>query len=120
MKRVLKILVFTLISILIVFYGLGMYSQTKSPAGLLNGKLIACPTKPNCVSSEASPSDEHAIAAIELSSSMTDDPTDKLRAIIELHGGEVLITRDNYLAAIFTSKTFKFVDDVEFRIDFGS
>lgn len=120
MKRVLKILVLLPIAIVVIFFGLGMYSQTKSPIGIQNGQLSACPSKPNCVSSESSPSDQHAIEAIELSTKMTDDPTGKLRLIIQNLGGEVLIARDNYLASTFTSELFRFVDDVEFRIDTGS
>lgn len=120
MKRVLKILVLLPIAITVVFFGLGMYSQTKTPIGIQNGQLAACPSKPNCVSSESSPSDQHAIAAIELGTKMTDDPLGQLRNIVQSMGGEVLIARDNYLASTFTSQLFRFVDDVEFRIDTGS
>jgi uncharacterized protein (DUF1499 family) len=40
-----------------------------------------------------------------------------VKKVIQEMGGQVLIERDSYIAATFTSTLFKFVDDVEIRID---
>lgn len=43
-----------------------------------------------------------------------------MREVIELLGGDVNYSDDNYMAATFTSDLFRFVDDVEFRVDQSS
>ncbi len=120
MKRLLFGLVILITLVIIVFFAMGLYSETGSPPGLANGQLAACPDKPNCVSSESSPSDSHSIAAFSVTPSMGDEPLLKVKEVIELLGGDVNYSDENYLASTFTSDLFGFVDDVEFRADQGS
>lgn len=101
------------------FFGLGLYSQTGSPPGLVAGKLQPCPAKPNCVSSESAPSDQHAIAALELTVPPGADPMAKVRDAVKLLGGDVIQSNETYLASTFSSSIFGFVDDVEFRREAG-
>jgi uncharacterized protein (DUF1499 family) len=86
--------------------------------GVNNGKLTACLTTPNCVSSQAPPSDsQHAIAPIQMSG---DVPTTMatLRSVIQaMPRTNIIKETNNYLYVEFTSKLMKFVDDVEFYLD---
>ena len=120
MKRALLSLIVLVTLVIVVFLGLGLYSETGSPPGLTNGQLAPCPSKPNCVSSESAPSDKHSIAALPITAGMGKEPLLKVREVIELLGGDVNYSDDNYLAATFTSDLFRFVDDVEFRVDQSS
>jgi len=75
--------------VIVVFFGLGLYSETGAPLGLANGQLAPCPNKPNCVSSESSPSDDHSIAALPITPGMGEEPLLKVKEVIELLGGDV-------------------------------
>lgn len=44
----------------------------------------------------------------------------RIKQAVAQTGGVVVQTTDSYLAATYTSSFFKFVDDVEFRLDQGS
>ena len=83
--------------------------------GVNNGQLKACPSTPNCVSSQAPNSDkEHAIAPFTYSGSAT-DAINRLKTIIEgMERSKINEVSDNYLYAEFSSKIMGFVDDVEF------
>lgn len=120
MKRALLGLIMLITVVFVTFFAMGMYSETGSAPGLSNGKLAPCSSKPNCVSSESAPSDKHAIEALPITAAMGKEPLLKVREVIELLGGDVNYSDDNYMAATFTSDLFRFVDDVEFRVDQSS
>lgn len=120
MKRLLFGLVILTTLVIISFFAMGLYSETGAPPGLTNGQLAACPKKPNCVSSESSPSDNHSIPAISTTAAMGKEPLLKVKEAMELLGGNVNYSDDKYLAGTFKSDLFGFVDDVEFRADQGS
>jgi uncharacterized protein (DUF1499 family) len=91
---------------------LGWQSQSPPGLGLLNGHLQPCSDKPNCVSSEAEKGDKlHVIAPF----SGTD--WQGLRRVIEASGGKIVLDHGAYMHATFTSSLFRFVDDVELRLD---
>lgn len=84
--------------------------------GIFEEKLRGCPSSPNCVSSFA-PDEKHKIAALKYSASKV-EMLARLKSVIEkMEGAKIVIERDNYLYAEFTSKLFRFVDDVEFLFD---
>jgi uncharacterized protein (DUF1499 family) len=120
MKRASLGLIVLITLVITVFFGLGLYSETGTRSGLSNGQLTPCPDKPNCVSSESAPSDDHSIAAFPITPSMGEEPLLKVKEVIELLGGDVSFSSDQYMASTFTSDLFGFVDDVEFRLDQGS
>lgn len=120
MKKALLGLIILITIVIIAFFAMGLYSETGTAPGLANGQLAPCPNKPNCVSSESSPSDNHSIPAISISPTMGEEPLLKVKEVIELLGGDVNYSDDNYLASTFTSDLLGFVDDVEFRVDQGS
>lgn len=90
----------------------------KRPAniGIVSGKLAACPSSPNCVSSFSQDA-EHKIEPLTYTSSQSEAMA-KLKGAIESLGKTKIITAtDNYLYAEFTSALMGFVDDVEFLLD---
>jgi uncharacterized protein (DUF1499 family) len=81
----------------------------------VDGRLTACPAKPNCVNSEFSDDGEHRIAPLVVPPGT--EAMSWLREAVNAAGGTVVSEAENYLAATFTSRLFGFVDDVEFRIE---
>ena len=81
---------------------------------LVDGKLRACPDSPNCVSSES----DNASSRVEPLTFQ--DPPEKawsnLKETLHEMGGKIQEDREGYLWATFTSRVFRFVDDVEFRM----
>ncbi len=87
--------------------------QRPSNLGIVEGRLAACPTSPNCVSSQAADPD-HAIAPLPLVGS-PEAAIAKLAAIVQQQKRTRIVTQtENYLYAEFTSAIMGYVDDVEF------
>jgi uncharacterized protein (DUF1499 family) len=80
--------------------------------GVTNGRLAPCRRTPNCVSSQADPSDaEHYIAPLR-------GTMEGVRKAVEsLPRATIISEKQNYLYAEFRSKLLGFVDDVEFFHD---
>ena len=109
---------FIIIAILIVaFIVIRSTPRTGEAPGLIEGMLSKCPDKPNCVCSEKYDDPSHYIDPIIIPQNITLDLFSLVKKVIQEMGGQVLIERDSYIAATFTSTLFKFVDDVEIRID---
>ena len=77
----------------------------------------ACPASPNCVSTRAEPADaEHRIATL----GFTGDAglaQQRLKAVVLAQPGAALVTeKTGYLHFVFTSRIFRFEDDVEFEV----
>lgn len=109
----MKILIIIVVLVLVVVVGgllyLGQKSGSGSAPGLQAGQLNACPSSPNCVSSEANTPQEQKV-----------DPLppgvwEQIPSVVAEMGGTVTRNDGNYIAAEFTSSLFKFTDDVEFR-----
>jgi uncharacterized protein (DUF1499 family) len=84
--------------------------------GVTDGKLLACPDSPNCVSSQSTDA-EHKIAPL----TYTGDPAKALadlKAVIEnMPRTKIIIAEGNYIYAEFTSAFMGYVDDVEFYLN---
>jgi len=84
--------------------------------GVTDGKLLACPDSPNCVSSQSTDA-EHKIAPL----GYIGDPAKALadlKAVIENMPRTKIITAEgNYIYAEFTSAFMGYVDDVEFYLN---
>lgn len=113
----MKILLVILLSL--IFCGLGYFiylgykSQNGITPGLLNGKLSPCSSKPNCICTEFPNDKTHYTQAIANSNL----DIKKVRLIIEGMDGKIIVFQDDYIAATFTSKLFRYVDDFEVRLD---
>ncbi|MCG2747884.1 MAG: DUF1499 domain-containing protein [Desulfobulbaceae bacterium] len=81
---------------------------------LVDGRLRPCPDKPNCVSSEEQRADAQ-VAPLAFQGPPAAAWQALKEAVLQT-GGEFRQEGDQYLWATFTSKVFRFVDDVEFRM----
>jgi len=86
--------------------------------------LSPCPESPNCVSSQAEPSDSHYIAPLSYHQSREGKTRNAGSAIEQvatvlstMKRVNIVSQTDRYLKAEFTSAIFRFVDDVEFLVD---
>jgi uncharacterized protein (DUF1499 family) len=80
--------------------------------GVRGGQLAPCKRSPNCVSSQASPSDlEHYIAPLHGGMQAL------RRALKAMPRVSVISETENYLYAEFRTALMRYVDDVEFYFD---
>lgn len=124
----LRLLVIILLSLLLatVFWlgatvafpgGMTMFAGKRpTNIGVQAGKLAACPSSPNCVSSQSLDA-EHKIEPLTYNST-TVEAMAQLKKVIESEERTKIISETpNYLYAEFASKLMGFVDDVEFYLD---
>jgi len=106
---------FNCISMVFLFSIISCASQAPVTIGLRDGKLVPCPNTPNCVSSE------HKGKRSEIEPLVfhgtPERAWEKLKAAIVSIGGDIEKDETTYLWATFRSKIFRFVDDVECRMD---
>jgi len=101
---------------LIAYIAMAIQSHKKPDnLGLHQGQLRPCPDSPNCVCSEShsQASQQHAIAPIKLA----DKGWERIKSIIIEQGGKIELDDGLYLHATFTTPVFRYVDDVELRLD---
>jgi len=84
--------------------------------GVVDGRLVPCPSASNCVCSEPS-SGEAAIPPLAFAG----EPDIALASLVEhlraLPRVELVSVEADYVHAVFKSALFRFPDDVEFRLD---
>jgi uncharacterized protein (DUF1499 family) len=84
--------------------------------GINNGKLLACPNSPNCVSSQGIDA-EHTVAPL----TYTGDPSKALESLKLIIGNmprtKIITAEGNYIYAEFSSALMGYVDDVEFYLN---
>ena len=112
-----QIVLYVLVPALIVLAMFAVFraSRGKPPVGMTDGRLAPCPGRPNCVSSEdgAGPSRVEPLP-------FTGEPQAAwvcLKRAVQGIGGAIEREDNGYIWAIFKSKLFRFVDDMEFRMD---
>jgi uncharacterized protein (DUF1499 family) len=81
--------------------------------GVNDGKLLACPDSPNCVSSQSTDA-EHGIAPLTFEGSPEDAIAKLQQVILNMPRTKIITVEGNYLYAEFTSAWMGYVDDVEF------
>ena len=116
-----KVLMDDIISLRIVLYIISsvlltVWSCVSNPpkVALVDGKLRPCPNSPNCVSSESDrPSSRVEPLTFQGPSEVA---WGGLKETIREMGGKIEEEHDGYLWATFTSRIFRFVDDVELRM----
>ena len=117
MKIVLIVMSILILAAFLGLYMLGLVSQSGKANGLVEGELTQCPDKPNCVCSEFDLDVKHYIEPIRISQDRLPEVLSRVQGAIHDMGGSIQVENDNYLAATFTSSLFRFVDDLEIRID---
>ena len=80
------------------------------------GQFSPCPDKPNCVSSKSSLS-LHKIDLLIYEGSPQEARKRLLNVIKSMPRTQISRDKDNFIHAEFTSKIFRFVDDVEFYFE---
>ena len=80
------------------------------------GQFAKCPDKPNCVSTK-SPISLHAIAPLTYKGSQEEAKLKLLEIIKSMPRTHVVTNKDHFLHIEFTSKIFRFIDDVEFYFE---
>lgn len=78
--------------------------------------LGPCPDKPNCVST-AEPNASHGVTPLPFHGTAKQTHDELVRLIGAMPGSAIVRTEDSYIHAMFTSRLFGFVDDVEFYLD---
>ena len=96
---------FVLISLVV----LAVRSHRPPPLGLVNGRLRPCPGPPNCVCTEDG-------TPLTFNDSPVQAWGRARQAVLNL-GGRIQTETNGYLHATFTTHVFRFVDDVELRLD---
>lgn len=82
--------------------------------GITNGKLSACPDKPNCVVSH-NYDEQHLIDALSYNSELPAAYKKLLGSIAQMPGSKVITKNERYIHAEFTSRIMRYIDDVEFH-----
>ena len=105
--------------VLVVIFAVAIYARTAAPPsdlGAVSGRLARCPESPNCVSSQAG-RESQKVAPIAYTG-------DAYAAMERLHDivaalprAQIIVSETDYLYVEFTSRVFRFVDDVEFLTD---
>jgi uncharacterized protein (DUF1499 family) len=88
-------------------------SGTIPKLGIVNGKLMPCPDTPNCVSSQTE-DESHFIEPINFIGTPQDAQVRLMQILEDLDRTTIYDVQENYIRVEFTSKIFRFVDDVEF------
>jgi len=115
MKAMVIIFVAVAILVLAAAFMLGIKSKQSPPPELVAGHLRDCPASPNCVCSEAAKNDTgHYIKPLPIRDGKS---WATMVAAIEKLGGHIVVNDGQYLHATFTSLLFRYVDDVEARLD---
>lgn len=84
--------------------------------GVVNGKLSACPNSPNCVSSQTTDKKRY-IEPLHYQDTLA-EARDRLVSVLGAMARTRIVTvKEDYIHAEFTSRLFRFVDDVEFYFD---
>jgi uncharacterized protein (DUF1499 family) len=120
--NILAVLVVAAVGLVLGGWAMGLFAG-RPPAnlGVKDGRLALCPRSPNCVASQGDPSDAtHFVAPIAIKG----DAQAGWRALRDAVAGtertKIVVEKDGYLRAEFTSKLIGFVDDVEFLLDAGA
>ena len=116
MKKYLKALGALVLIPSAVFAAMSVASRRTKPGGLRAGRLRACPDSPNCVVSETDQRPSVHVEPLPFDGA-PETALALLRDVVQRNGGTVREEKGDYLWATFTSRVFRFVDDVEFRLD---
>ena len=94
---------------------LSVVSRNQPATGLVDGRLRPCPSTPNCVNSE----DVGKPSYVEplLFKTSPENSWKIVKSAIQDMGGKIELENDGYLHATFMTAVFRFVDDVELRMD---
>jgi uncharacterized protein (DUF1499 family) len=117
LKILLVIIVALSLLVIVTLFVFSYMSQSGEAHGLAEGRLKQCPDKPNCVCSEFESDPVHYIEPLVMAAGDAAHVLPRLKTNVREMGGSIQVEKDDYLAVTFTSSIFRFVDDLEIRID---
>ena len=92
--------------------------QRPDNLGAKDGRLAPCKRSPNCVSSQADPSDgEHHIAPVAFKGTTVEAIVAAKRAIESMERSSIVRAERGYIYAEFRSELLGYVDDLELVFD---
>lgn len=116
MFRWIIILLVVLLAACIVYFILG--NTRPSNLGVTSdGKLLACPSSPNCVSSQADKNDKrHYIEPIAYTQDRTDAQLVLEKYLLTVKEVNIVANELGYIHVEATSDLMRYIDDVEFYL----
>ena len=117
MKILIIILASFILLVMVALIILSLMSQSGQANGLVEAKLTKCPDTPNCLCSEYKSDVDHYVEPLVISEQRATEVLSRLKTVILRMGGSINVEKADYLAATFTSSIFRFVDDLEIRVD---
>lgn len=115
MKITLTVFIGVMLAIGLYFAFLSVSSRKPPVLGLDGGKLLPCPGTPNCVCSEYP--DSRAYIDPLAFTMATGDAWRTIKRAVKDMGGDIKMEHVDYLHASFTTRLFRYIDDVELRLD---
>lgn len=103
-------------AIMLCLFISGCSCTRPSMLGVKEGKFAPCPGSPNCVSTQAQ-DDTHRIDPIKYTGTKEQAKQRLMQVISSMRRVRVITDTGDYIHAEFTSRLFRFVDDVEFSFD---
>ena len=113
-RMIIGILVLTIGPVLLLLV-LSIISRKKHSVGLVNGRLRPCSNRPNCVCSEDK--DHPSYTKPVAFSGSAKGKWEQAKQVIREMGGKIVREEDYYLWVTFRTRIFRFVDDLELRMD---
>ena len=117
MKILIIILASLILLVIVALFILSLMSHSGQANGLVESKLTKCPDTPNCLCSEYKVDVDHYVEPLGISEQKAPEVLSRLKTVILRMGGSINVEKADYLAATFTSSIFRFVDDLEIRVD---
>ena len=116
-RRLLPRIVLLLLIAIGGLYGMSFMASSPEGLGVTNGKLAACPDKPNCVSTQAT-TESQRMDPVSFEGS-ADNAAQRIKSAINnsFSRTRLIEEQEDYLRYEFISLIFRFVDDVEFWFD---
>jgi uncharacterized protein (DUF1499 family) len=108
----MKYIILSLVTAVAALLLLGCSGKVPQNLGMTDGRFTPCPESHNCVSSQATDA-VHNISPIQAHGSPDVVMVDLADSIESIYGGKVVAVEGTYLRAEFTSRVFRFVDDLE-------
>lgn len=115
MKMTILIVISVALATGLYFVFLSIMSRKQPLLGFEDDKLLTCPATPNCVCSEY-PNSPGYVSPLEFTVS-GDEAWAKINQAVKSMGGNIMKEQTGYLHVSFTSSLFRYVDDLELRLD---
>lgn len=116
--KIAGIVLLVLVLAVVVLFASRSYAsrQNPPPVGLVDGKLRACPSSPNCVQSEGADAD-HSIEPLAYKTDRGASERALEAALGSIGNTQIQARSGDHWHAHNVSRLFRFIDDIEVRFD---